>query len=72
MQAGKKHGMQTMNDSLYQLYTNREVAQEECERVSHDPKEFLRMIGVTPMEEQDFATANGNGGDKKAAGGMRR
>src|SRR6476661_1501153 len=55
MQAGKKHGMQTMNDALFQLYTNHEVAQEECERVSPEPKEFLRMIGVTPMEEQDIA-----------------
>ena len=52
--------MQTMNDALYQLYTNREVAQEECERVSSEPKEFLRMIGVTPMEDQDIAAANGN------------
>jgi len=59
MQAGKKHGMQTMNDALYQLYTNREVVQEECERVSSEPKEFLRMIGVTPMEEQEIA-ANGS------------
>ncbi len=57
MQSGKKHGMQTMNDSLFQLYTNREVNQEECERVSHEPKEFLRMIGVTPMEEQDIVSA---------------
>jgi twitching motility protein PilT len=55
MQSGKKHGMQTMNDALFQLYTNHEVAQEECERVSSEPKEFLRMIGVTPMEEQDIA-----------------
>jgi twitching motility protein PilT len=60
MQAGKKHGMQTMNDALYQLYTNREVVQEECERVSSEPKEFLRMIGVTPMEDQDIAAINGN------------
>ena len=60
MQSGKKHGMQTMNDALYQLYTNKEVAQEECERVSSEPKEFLRMIGVTPMEEQEITTANGN------------
>jgi twitching motility protein PilT len=59
MQSGKKHGMQTMNDALYQLYTNREVVQEECERVSPEPKEFLRMIGVTPMEEQEI-TANGS------------
>src|SRR5213596_1694222 len=48
MQAGKKHGMQTMNDALFQLYTNHEVSQEECERVSSEPREFLRMIGVTP------------------------
>jgi len=60
MQSGKKHGMQTMNDALYQLYTNREVAQEECERVSSEPKEFLRMIGVTPMEEQEMLSTNGS------------
>jgi twitching motility protein PilT len=58
MQSGKKFGMQTMNDALFQLYTSREVSQEECERVSHDPKEFLRMIGVTPMEDQDIGTAD--------------
>jgi twitching motility protein PilT len=52
MQAGKKFGMQTMNDALYQLYTAREVTQEECLRVSPDPNEFLRMIGEKPMEEQ--------------------
>jgi twitching motility protein PilT len=58
MQSGKKHGMQTMNDSLFQLFTNREVNQEECERVSQEPKEFLRMIGVTPMEEQEIVSAD--------------
>jgi twitching motility protein PilT len=49
-----------MNDALYQLYTNHEVAQEECERVSSEPKEFLRMIGVTPMEEQEMLSTNGS------------
>jgi len=58
MQSGKKFGMQTMNDALYLLYTSREVAQEECERVSHDPKEFLRMIGITPMEDQEMGNAD--------------
>jgi twitching motility protein PilT len=58
MQSGKKFGMQTMNDALFQLYTAREVAQEECERVSHDPKEFLRMIGITPMEDQEMSSAD--------------
>ncbi|MEO8031472.1 MAG: type IV pilus twitching motility protein PilT [Gemmatimonadota bacterium] len=52
MQSGKKHGMQTMNDALYQLYMSREVAMEECVRVSSDPNEFLRMIGQTPLDEE--------------------
>jgi len=57
MQAGKKYGMQTMNDSLYQHYLNREVTVEECLRVSPDPNEFLRMTGEKPIEEQDIASA---------------
>ena len=52
MQAGKKHGMQTMVDSLYQLYVSREVTQEECLRVCSDPNEFLRMCGETPIEDE--------------------
>ena len=70
MQAGKKFGMQTMNDSLYQLYVAREVTEDECLRVSGDPNEFLRMIGQRPMEEQDIPTV----GEKplRAAGATRR
>ncbi len=45
MQAGKKHGMQTMNDSLQQLYLRREVALEEAVRRAADPAEFLRSVG---------------------------
>ena len=45
IQAGKKHGMQTMNDALYQLYVQREVALDDCLRASSDPNEFLRMVG---------------------------
>jgi twitching motility protein PilT len=51
LQAGKKHGMQTMTDSLYQLYMNREVTREECLRAAPDPNEFLRAIGEKPLEE---------------------
>jgi twitching motility protein PilT len=52
MQAGKKWGMQTLNDALYQLYMNREVTAEECLRVSGDPTEFQRMIGqLDPADE---------------------
>jgi twitching motility protein PilT len=58
MQSGKKFGMQTMNDALYNLYINREVALEECLRSSHDPNEFLRMIGQSPEDE---AKKPGNG-----------
>jgi twitching motility protein PilT len=51
MQSGKKYGMQTMNDALYVLYMNREVALDDCLRSSHDPTEFLRMIGQTPEDD---------------------
>jgi twitching motility protein PilT len=50
MQSGKKHGMQTLNDALYQLYMAREVDEDECLRVSGDPNEFLRMIGKAALE----------------------
>jgi twitching motility protein PilT len=40
-----------MNDALYQLLMAREVAEEECLRVSSDPNEFLRLIGRTPLED---------------------
>ncbi len=45
MQAGKKHGMQTMNDALYQLYMQRDVTLEEALKRSADQAEFLRMVG---------------------------
>jgi twitching motility protein PilT len=47
MQAGKKFGMQTFNDSLYSLYMTDEVTLDECLRVSPDPAEFRRMVGET-------------------------
>ncbi len=45
LQAGKKHGMQTLNDSLYQLYLQGDVSLEDCLRCTSDPSEFLRMTG---------------------------
>ncbi len=53
MQAGKKYGMQTLNDALYQLYMGREVTKEECLRVTSKPNDFLRSIGETPPDEKD-------------------
>ncbi|MEO8000014.1 MAG: type IV pilus twitching motility protein PilT [Gemmatimonadaceae bacterium] len=51
MQAGKKFGMQTLNDSLYQLYVTRQVSADECVRATSDSTEFLRMIGKGTNED---------------------
>jgi twitching motility protein PilT len=67
MQAGKKHGMQTLNDALYQLYMQRDVVKEECLRVTSDPNEFLRMIGEAPQDDRDTGTPAGVGASKVAA-----
>ncbi|MGH7576292.1 MAG: type IV pilus twitching motility protein PilT [Longimicrobiales bacterium] len=45
MQAGKKHGMQTLSDALHELYFRREVSLEACVRHSRDPNELLRITG---------------------------
>ena len=45
MQAGKKHGMQTMNDSFQQLYMQGTINKEEALKRSADPNEFLRAVG---------------------------
>ncbi len=45
MQAGKKHGMQTMNDSLQLLYMRGDVTLEEVLKRSGDPVELMRAVG---------------------------
>ncbi len=45
LQAGKKHGMQTMNDALSQLYMKGDVGIDECVKRSPDPNEFRRAVG---------------------------
>ena len=45
LQAGKKHGMQTMNDSLQMLYLKGEVTLEESLKRSSDPAELLKAVG---------------------------
>jgi twitching motility protein PilT len=51
MQSGKKFGMQTMNDALYQLYMSKTVAFEDCLRASHDQAELMRMCGMTAEDK---------------------
>ena len=73
MQSGKKFGMQTMNDALYQLYMSREVAEEDCLRVSTDPNEFLRLIGKSPNEGDTGAKdVPGSRQGSGTGGGLRR
>jgi twitching motility protein PilT len=68
MQAGKKFGMQTLADSLYQLYMNHEVSKEECLRVVSNPNEFLKMIGEPPVDERDSLLPGGaHAGQPKVA-----
>lgn len=45
MQAGKKHGMQTLNDALQSLYLKGDVTLEEALKRSPDPQELLRAVG---------------------------
>jgi len=68
MQAGKKHGMQTLADDLYRLYMNREIKLEEALRVVPDQNEFLRMIGE-PIPGED---ASGKPGARPASPASRR
>ncbi|MGH7549601.1 MAG: type IV pilus twitching motility protein PilT [Gemmatimonadota bacterium] len=48
MQAGSKHGMQTMNHSLLALHRTGAVSREEILSRSEDPEELRRMIQLVP------------------------
>ncbi|MBA3342713.1 MAG: type IV pilus twitching motility protein PilT [Gemmatimonadaceae bacterium] len=52
MQAGKKFGMQTLNDALYALYMAREISVDEALKVTNSQDEFNRMIGREPAAEE--------------------
>ena len=69
MQAGKKYGMQTMNDSLYVLYMSREVTLDECLRATSDPSDFLRMVGEPVPGEEDKPAAPK---DRPLTGGLKK
>ncbi len=71
MQSGKKFGMQTLNDALYQLYVTRQVSADECVRASGDPNEFLRMIGKT-HDDDHGGSQERRPGDRVLVGGIRR
>jgi twitching motility protein PilT len=45
MQAGQKHGMQTMNQSLYQAVINKWITTEQALSRTTDPGELTQMLG---------------------------
>ncbi len=45
MEAGRKYGMQTMNDALARLYLNGEIGLEAALGSSSDPAALLRFVG---------------------------
>ncbi len=59
MQAGRKYGMQTMNDALARLYLNGNVTLEGALRRSSDPSELLRTVGEPAPEGFDQLTSAG-------------
>jgi twitching motility protein PilT len=68
MQAGTKHGMQTLADDLYKLYMGREIKLEEALRVAPDQNEFLRMVGEPAGDDN---APPGKPGQKPAAPARR-
>ncbi|HKK07987.1 MAG TPA: ATPase, T2SS/T4P/T4SS family, partial [Gemmatimonadota bacterium] len=59
LQSGKKHGMQTLNDSLSSLYMQRQIELEEALRVSGDPTELQRMLGGPASSTSSAGAAAG-------------
>lgn len=47
IQTSHREGMQTMNQSLAELYARKEISYEEATSRSHDPEELLRLIHPT-------------------------
>ena len=58
MQAGRGHGMQTLNDALARLYLDGEITVEAALKRSPDATEFLRAVGEPGPE------GGGEGGDR--------
>lgn len=59
MQAGRRHGMQTLNDALVKLYLDGEVTLEAALKTSSDPAGLLRAVGEPAPEGLDHLTREG-------------
>jgi len=47
IQTGQKDGMRTMNQSLHQLYTDRQISLDDALARSSDPEDLMRMFNST-------------------------
>ncbi|MEI6739239.1 MAG: type IV pilus twitching motility protein PilT [Gemmatimonadaceae bacterium] len=74
MQAGKKFGMQTLNDALTELHLSGTVSADECLRATNDPAEFQRMAGLPSGDALSSALMGGAGrpSDRPMPGALRR
>jgi Tfp pilus assembly ATPase PilU len=50
MQAGTKHGMQTMNQALFQSYINKHISLDEALGRSPEVKELEQMLGKVGVQ----------------------
>ncbi len=63
MQAGRRHGMRTLNDALGALYLNGDATLEAVLGVSPDPGELLRAVGErAPDDLPGFVAGTEEGG----------
>ena len=47
MQAGQKHGMQTMNQALFDAVMKKQISKEDALRRTSDELELNKMLGDT-------------------------
>jgi len=59
MQAGRKHGMQTMNDALASLYLNGDATLEAALKQSPDAAELLRSVGEPAAPDRGAGEVRG-------------
>ena len=61
MQAGQKFGMQTMNQSLYELVQKRRISREKALNRSSLPEELAGLLGSAAAPSAAPATAAAGG-----------
>ena len=55
LQVSQKYGMQTLNQSLYDLVISKVISPERAIYVSNIPEELQRMLGKSPVPSSERA-----------------